>query len=313
MKLAHVTDPHLGPLLRPTLAELRSKRLSGFLSWEFRRSFRHRQEVLEAVLADMAEWRPDQVAVTGDLANLSLPEEFVRAAAWLRRLGAPENVGLVPGNHDAYVEGSWRAGRQLWQPWMTGDDGRPGFPWLRRRPPLLLIGLSSAEPSPWFRATGRLGRAQIEALDALLSAVADEDSIRILLVHHPPLAGVPRRKALLDRAELAAVLARHGVELVLSGHIHRFELGRLETGARPVPVLVTPSASLLADGPKRGGYCRITVSGDRSAPVFDIELRRFDPQLRAPRTEVRLRLGQPGGAGASVVPDPAAASWAAAP
>lgn len=308
MKLAHITDPHLGPLPRPTLAELRSKRLSGFLSWEFRRNFRHRSEVLEAVLADVAEWGPDHVAVTGDLANLSLPGEFVRAAAWLRRLGPPEAVSLVPGNHDAYVDATWRTGWKLWAPWMSGDDGETDFPWLRRRPPVALIGLSSAVPSPWFRATGRIGDEQLEALDRLLSRLAGDSSIRILLLHHPPLASVPRRKALLDLPELSAVLARHGVELVLCGHIHRFELGHLNAGGRSVPVLVTPSASLLQDGPKCGGYCRITVAGDRRAPAIEVELRRFDPERRTLRTDVRLRLPE---AAAPDAPVRAAASASA--
>jgi 3',5'-cyclic AMP phosphodiesterase CpdA len=291
VKLAHLSDPHLGPLPRPSLAELRSKRLSGLLSWEFRRSFRHRGEVLEAVLADIETWRPDHIAVTGDLANLSLAAEFVRGAAWLERLGPPERVSLVPGNHDAYVDHVWRIGWKLWAPWMSGDGGETGFPWLRRRPPLALVGLSSAVPSPWFRATGRIGDEQLRALDGLLQQIDGGELLRVVLVHHPPLPEVPRRKALLDRPHLAQILARRGADLVLSGHTHRFALGWLDGPGARIPVLVTPSASLVAPGEKQGGYLRLTFSGTRTGPLIEVERRVFDANSRRIVTGGRLRLG----------------------
>jgi len=291
VKLAHLSDPHLGPLPRPSLAELRSKRLSGLLSWEFRRSFRHRGEVLEAVLADIETWRPDHIAVTGDLANLSLAAEFVRGAAWLERLGPPERVSLVPGNHDAYVDHVWRIGWKLWAPWMSGDGGETGFPWLRRRPPLALVGLSSAVPSPWFRATGRIGDEQLRALDGLLQQLDGAELLRVLLVHHPPLPEVPRRKALLDRPQLAQILARRGADLVLSGHTHRFALGWLDGPGARIPVLVTPSASLVAPGEKQGGYLRLTFSRTRTGPLIEVERRVFDANSRRIVTGGRLRLG----------------------
>lgn len=293
MKLAHLSDPHLGPLPRPSLAELRSKRLTGFLSWEFRRSFRHQSEVLEAVLTDLKAWSPDHIALTGDLANLSLAEEFVRSAAWLERLGPPEHVSLVPGNHDAYVDHIWRIGWRLWAPWMSGDDGRPAFPWLRRRPPLALVGLSSAVPSPWFKATGRIGEEQLRALDRLLAELEREALIRVVLVHHPPLASVPRRKALLDWPQLAQILSRHRVDLVLCGHTHRFTLDWLSAHGSRIPVLVTPSASLLASGPKQGGYLRITLVGTTGACSIEVERRVFDAVTRQVKDGGRLRLGDP--------------------
>jgi hypothetical protein len=47
---------------------------------------------------------------------------------------------------------------------MPRADGTP-FPFVRRRGPLALIGVSSAVPTPPLMATGRLGRAQLDALD----------------------------------------------------------------------------------------------------------------------------------------------------
>ena len=87
---------------------------------------------------------------------------------WLGDIGPPQDVTLVPGNHDAYVASTWPRCGDLWCDYMRGDDARPGapvtFPYLRRRGPLLLIGVSTAVPTAPFMATGELGQAQLDAL-----------------------------------------------------------------------------------------------------------------------------------------------------
>src|SRR5258708_2385595 len=101
--LAHLSDPHLGPLPQPRLSELASKRLLGYLNWRRNRHLVHRAEVLDAITRDLRAARPDHIAVTGDLVNIALPFEFERARGWLGSLGSPADVSVVPGNHDAYV------------------------------------------------------------------------------------------------------------------------------------------------------------------------------------------------------------------
>jgi len=93
------------------------------------------------------------------------------------------------------------------------------FPFLRRRGPLALIGVSSAVPTPPMMATGRLGRAQLDALDRILAQLSAEAAFRVLLVHHP-LHSDSRIKRLTDSRALRALLQRRGVELVLHGHDH---------------------------------------------------------------------------------------------
>jgi 3',5'-cyclic AMP phosphodiesterase CpdA len=55
---------------------LLGKRALGWLSWKLRRRHAHRSEVLEALIADLRKTAPDHVAVTGDLTNVSLEDEF---------------------------------------------------------------------------------------------------------------------------------------------------------------------------------------------------------------------------------------------
>lgn len=112
--LAHLSDPHVPTRLAPGVAALMSKRLLGYLSWRYRRSRIHRREVLDALERDLDDQRPDHVAVTGDLVNISLPAEFANAAEWLGGLGRCERVTVVPGNHDAYVSVPWTQSWALW-------------------------------------------------------------------------------------------------------------------------------------------------------------------------------------------------------
>src|SRR5262245_7880467 len=101
--LAHLSDPHLAPLPRVRFAELLSKRGLGYINWLRKRRSIHRADVLSALVSDLKGQGPDHIAVTGDLVNLSLTNEFKPARDWLGGLGGPRDVTAVPGNHDAYV------------------------------------------------------------------------------------------------------------------------------------------------------------------------------------------------------------------
>ncbi|GBU17385.1 3',5'-cyclic adenosine monophosphate phosphodiesterase CpdA [Methylobacterium jeotgali] len=223
-RLAHLTDPHVGPLARPRLKQLLGKRATGYANWRRGRSRSHDMSVLSALVADLRAQAPDHVACTGDLCNIGLPSEWETARQFLGELGAPERVSFVPGNHDAYVRGSLEGLLGLCAPWTAGDDGRSGrFPYLRRRGPLALVGLSSAIPTKPFVASGRLGPPQIEAAEALLKALAAEPEppCRVVMIHHPPHPGgaTPGRE-LTDAAAFTAMIARAGAELILHGHNH---------------------------------------------------------------------------------------------
>ena len=113
--------------------------------------------MLDTIVADLKPQTPDHIAVTGDLANIALPEEFTRGRHWLDRLGSPKDVTLVPGNHDVYVRGAEALAQHAWGDICAATTAPAGFPFVRRRGPLALIGLSTAVPTAPFMATGRLG------------------------------------------------------------------------------------------------------------------------------------------------------------
>ena len=207
--LAHLSDPHLAPLPEPRWRDLIGKRVTGYINWQRNRRFVHDAEVLGKIVADLKAQAPDHIAVTGDLSNIALEEEFARGRKWLQDLGSLHDVSLVPGNHDAYVRQAVRYAPQ-WAPYMSGDDGGAGFPYLRRRGPLALVGLSTAVTSAWGMATGRLGSAQLARLGDMLRALAPERFFRVVLIHHPPVSEAKRHKLLTDAAEFLRVIARAG-------------------------------------------------------------------------------------------------------
>jgi 3',5'-cyclic AMP phosphodiesterase CpdA len=244
--LAHLSDPHLPPLPAARLRDLAGKRALGYLNWTRNRHKYHRREVLDALVADMQAQRPDHIAVTGDLVNLALEAEFTPAQAWLESVGTPQQVTVVPGNHDAYVRATRHHFTGAFEQYLRGDAATGGisFPFVRRRGPLALIGVSSAVPTLPLMATGRLGRAQLDALDRQLAQLPPDEAFRVLLVHHP-LYSTSRMKRLTDSKALHAVLKRRGAELVLHGHDHIHSTMWLEGAGRQIPAVGVPSASAL--------------------------------------------------------------------
>jgi 3',5'-cyclic AMP phosphodiesterase CpdA len=247
-KLAHLSDPHLPPLPRARLFELAGKRAFGYLNWTRNRRRYYRREVLDALVADMQAQLPDHIAVTGDLVNLALEAEFAPAQAWLKSVGEPNLVTTIPGNHDAYVRRTRHRFVESFGDYLSGDEATDDtFPFLRRRGPIALIGLSSAVPTPPLMATGTLGRGQREALERVLTTLAGEDVFRVLLVHHP-LRSDSRPKRLTDSKPLLALLKKHGVDLVLHGHDHVHSTMWFDGPDGKIPSIGVPAASALARG-----------------------------------------------------------------
>ncbi len=291
---AHLSDLHATPVEPVRARDLLGKRMLGWLSWRARRRHRHRPEVLDALIDDVHALAPDQIVVTGDLTNVALTSEFAAARTWLERIGAPERVFLVPGNHDAYVAVPREVSWDLWSAWMAPDGNgapvTPEFPTLRTRGPAAFVGICSARPTLPFFATGAVGPAQLERLEKLLTELALAELFRVLLIHHPPTAGATgRRRALRDGPALRAVLRRTGADLVLHGHMHRTVMGSLDGPDGPIPVVGVRSASHDAHtASKRAQYHLFRVAaGEASGPRFRVtlETRGYDPESGSFRSE----------------------------
>jgi 3',5'-cyclic AMP phosphodiesterase CpdA len=191
----------------------------------------------------------------------------------------------VPGNHDAYVRSSMRCLSRAFAPWTTGEAEKPlapkqegaqpfeCYPYLKVRGNVALIGLSSGVPTPFFIASGLLGRVQMESCEALLAEARKRNLVRIVMIHHPPQsAATGAARGLRDARAFEALILRTGAELVIHGHSHRRSVTHMKGPDGPVPVVSAPSASAIRGAPRhRAGYHLYEVTGN--ANNFKIEAR----------------------------------------
>ena len=292
-RLAQVTDPHFrSPHLfeGARLHDFVGKRAVGALNVVVNRRRKHKMALLEALAEDLRRERPDHLALTGDLSNVSLEAEWREALRWIEGTErTPADVTVIPGNHDAYVpevvaRGTFQAlfgayqSREVGPPSITGGevmgqssptDGQSMYPFVRLRGPLALVAINSCVPTGDLGAWGRIGAPQLERIEATLGHAELRGKVRVVLIHHPPvqLKGGEERN-LKDRAALAAVLQRVGAELVVHGHDHRDESASLSgPGGVAIPVIGAGSASYAGGPEKRARYNVYEFEGTRVTRV----------------------------------------------
>ncbi len=279
--LAHLSDPHL-PMPEARPGQLLNKRATGYFNWWRNRHRIHVPQALAGIVADIKARRPDHIALTGDLVNVSLPQEFERAARWLTDFSGPDRITVIPGNHDVYVKTDWADSLGRWGAYIASDGAPPAagfdvFPTVRRRGEVALVGLSSGVVKPPLLATGEVGEAQLARAEKILGELGRQGLCRVVMIHHPPLPE-SRFKWLTDRAAFRAMVRRAGCELVLHGHNHRSEVGRIDGPLGPVPVLGVASASAAPDSKYgRARYHLIRIEREAAAWRFGVEIRALNP------------------------------------
>jgi 3',5'-cyclic AMP phosphodiesterase CpdA len=250
--LAHFSDLHLAPLVGFQMRYWNTKRAIGFLNWQRKRKRLHDPEIAKTLLNDARALGVDHIAITGDLVNLGLPQEHEAALAWLKTIDTEQRITVIPGNHDIYSSMHGDRGISRWAPYMGHEPETLAFPFVRRFNNIALIGLNSAIETKPFVAAGRLGREQVAALSDILQRLRDEDVIRVVLIHHPPLPGMASAsRALEDAHHLQHVLTKHGAELVLYGHNHISQFDRISVPDAPAIAINGVASGSAADATGR--------------------------------------------------------------
>lgn len=255
-RLAHFSDIHLGPLPDISYRELASKRITGYINWRRRRRVNLDHGIIDLITDDMLAAGPDHLALTGDLVNLALDKEIEMARLWLEGLGAPEDISVVPGNHDAYVPRALDKACRAWGAYMCGDDakgppGRDSFPYLRVRGPVAIIGISSARATAPFLASGYFTDKQARKAGKLLDEAGERGLFRVIMIHHPPVRGATSAyKRLFGISRFQKMVRRHGAELVLHGHTHLPTVHRIDGKDGTVPVVGVAAAGQAHGGAK---------------------------------------------------------------
>ena len=256
MRVAHLTDPHVfaeeGIGAAEIYGTLPSKRWLGGLNLALGRRKHHREGLLEAAIDDINRHGYEHVILTGDLTNLSLEAEFRRARILVDRFdGGPARVTVLPGNHDAYTPEAVveRRFERAFAPFLPEPLA---WPIVRELGELVLVAATTAVPTPWGFASGRIGAEQRAKIEAALAGAKARGQFRLLALHHPPVkARGTELRQLSDRAALAGSLRRYGCELVIHGHDHRDQRSQLPGPTGPIPIYGAPSVTYVDERPDR--------------------------------------------------------------
>ncbi|MDI6105254.1 metallophosphoesterase [Actinoplanes sp. NEAU-A12] len=170
----------------------------------------HDPAAVASVVADVAAARPALTVITGDSTMRARAGEFRQVRELIDRLPGP--VLTVTGNHDLPLV-SWR---RLLRPyarftrWIDADLDPA-----RDVPGITALGLQSMPRWRW--KNGRVTARQAAAVVRILGGSPAAD-VRVLALHHPPLATGTGR--LIGRSRLLEAIRAARVDLVLAGHTH---------------------------------------------------------------------------------------------
>jgi 3',5'-cyclic AMP phosphodiesterase CpdA len=243
--------------------------------------------VVEALVADLAAVRPSLVAVSGDLTQRARSMQFRAARAFLDRLPAPRLV--VPGNHDVPL---FDLVRRFADPLgryrrLVSAEVDPVF----EDEELVVVGVSTARSNVW--KGGRISLSQIERVRLRLCDAGGRS--KVLVAHHPFAPGAAP-SALVGRGATALrALEACGLDLVLTGHLHRGHAGELRHPAHAVGrALLTLHASTAVSRRRRGepnSYNLVRLTPGR----IEVEVRAHRGGGFAPATRLAFVHGATGG------------------
>jgi 3',5'-cyclic AMP phosphodiesterase CpdA len=287
MRIAHISDLHILALAGAVPFRLFNKRATGYANLRLRRKHQHKSEIVRAIARHLSTSKIDHVVITGDVSNLALEAEFQAVRSVLDdvlRL-PPSAVTIVPGNHDVYTRGAQKKRRfsQYFAPYLTSDlpslgTEQPGglFPIVKLRGPVAIIGLSTALARLPFVASGRLGLAQLQALEKILASPEVRKRTPVVLLHHPLFnpATWSRMKARLegleDAGQLRELLTPLSRGLLLHGHLHRRIHHKLTTRGGHVDVVGATSASLVhSNAARMAGYNLYEIADDGAITALE--------------------------------------------
>jgi len=301
MLIAHFSDLHLLYLEGVGLRRFLNKRITGMAMLKLHRGSAHKPHAVRAVADEVKRAKVDHVAITGDLTNLALEAEFTLVREFLDRdLGlAPEQVSVIPGNHDVYTRGSAKKRRfeSFFSDYLASD--LPGYgvdhcgaryPFVKLRGRVAVIGMSTAVPRSPLMAAGRFGSAQIDQLARILEDPEVRNRTKVILQHHPAHNLKNRIVAYLeglhDSKHMLRTLQRLEHGLILHGHSHIRVRRTVTTEVGQIDVVGATSASLLSDHPHRHTGFNLYEFDDTSGRLVLIEAHVLGDDGRFRRDEI---------------------------
>lgn len=170
--------------------------------------------IMERIVHELNELKPDAIISTGDLVDEGYREEYKQLSFYLDRIEC-ESLIVVPGNHDSRNVG-----------YLHFEDllgSRNNF---TRTKEISVVGVDSSEPD---LDSGQIGRERQKWIMNQFSMYPED--LKILALHHHliPVPGTGRERNIVqDAGDVLEILIRAGVDLVLCGHKHVPYVWKLE-------------------------------------------------------------------------------------
>lgn len=171
--------------------------------------------VVDALLALVAQRRPQAVLIGGDITQRARHGQFDKAAAFVEQLGCP--VLAVPGNHDLPLFNLFARAfhpYRNYRKW-AGRDLEPTYD----SEEFLVISVNTTRPQR--HKDGEVSPRQIARVRRQLLG-ARPGQVRIVMAHHPVRAHVEsdRTNLLHGRQHAVPEWVDAGADFILGGHIH---------------------------------------------------------------------------------------------
>lgn len=219
-RIAHVTDLHFG---------------------------QERQDLVAPLAEALRSAKPELLVVSGDLTHRGRVAQFRAAMTFLQGIGVP--FLIMPGNHDVPLFNLFLRFLAPFRNWRRGtlvsSTARYSLG------PLEITAANTADPWSW-----RKGLLRSTDLKAAI-APKQRGKIGVLACHHPlkEPEGFDRGETKGARTAIP-ILAANGVQVVLSGHLHHWDIGVGLTPGRRAPLLMVQTGTALCgrDGETGHGF-----------------------------------------------------------
>jgi 3',5'-cyclic AMP phosphodiesterase CpdA len=173
-------------------------------------------EVVRAVERALLRIQPHIVTITGDLTQRARASQFRATKTFLDALPADLKF-VIPGNHDIPL---FNLPLRMLDPYSdyTSVFGLREGVWCHDR--IGIIGLNAT--SRWRHTRGALFEQDVIAHITRARSQLQPDALLVVCAHQPLVVALPedRENILVDADKIAHLFAKHGVDLVLSGHVH---------------------------------------------------------------------------------------------
>lgn len=247
MKIIHISDIHFGKIAHPG--------------------------IVEALLEEIADEKPNLVAVSGDLTQRARPREFRAAQRMLKGIRQP--VIVVPGNHDVYPW--WHPVARLFDPLarfrrFITDDLCPTF----EMEGLSVLGLNTAHGRTI--KGGKINEAVHQRVREHFQMV-DRSAFRVIVLHHhlTKIQSLGPHDIARNARRTLAEAGRMCVDLVLCGHLHVSHIEPVEIAPAGHRIVIASAGTATSN---RGRYSNrdtnfynlIEIADDH----FRIEERKFE-------------------------------------